>query len=76
MNIKGKIYHVIYDLVKCCANTVRRNGSLKILQETQRLPVKSSRGHLVTRSTRHKRAHKKAISRQFFYLHAGQVAPR
>jgi len=30
----------------------------------------------VTQSTRHKGAHNKAISRHFFYLHAGQVAPR
>jgi len=30
---------------------------------------------LVTRSTRHKRAHNKATSRNFFLLHASQIAP-
>jgi len=38
--------------------------------------VISSNGQLVTQSTRHKRAHNKATSGNFFYLHAGQVAPR
>jgi len=40
------------------------------------LPVNSSHGHLVTQSTRHKQAHNKAISRNFFPVHAGQVAAR
>ena len=31
---------------------------------------------LVTQSTRHKRAHNKATSRNLFLLHVGQVAPR
>jgi len=40
-----------------------------------RLPVNSSHTRPVTKSTRHKRAHKKAIPVAIFYLHAGQVAP-
>ena len=39
-------------------------------------PVNSSHARLVTQSTRHMRAHNKATSRNFFLLHAGQVAPR
>jgi len=39
-------------------------------------PVNSSHTCLVTQSTRHKRAHNKSASRNFFYLHSGQVAPR
>jgi len=38
-------------------------------------PVNSSHTRLVTKSTRHKRA-TKPPSRKFFYLHAGQGAPR
>jgi len=38
--------------------------------------VNSSHGQLITQSTRHKLAHNKATSRNFFYLYAGQVAPR
>jgi len=42
----------------------------------RRLPVNSSHTCLVTQSTRYNRAHNKDTSRKFFYLHAGQVAPR
>jgi len=36
----------------------------------------SATSQLVTQSTRHKRAHNKATSCNFFLLHASQVAPR
>jgi len=38
-------------------------------------PVNSTHTRLITKSTRHKRAHKKAIPVAIFYLQAGQVAP-
>jgi len=51
-------------VTRSCRHTV--NSSL----------VNSSHKHLVTQSTRHKRAHNKVTSRNFFYLHAGQIAPK
>ena len=43
--------------------------------QSTRHTVNSSHTRLVTQLTRHKRAHNKATSRNF-YVHAGQVAPR
>jgi len=49
--------------------TQRRHG-----YQSTRHTVNSSHTRLITQSTRHKQAHNKATSRNFFYLHSGQVA--